>query len=142
LAHYTTGISHFTGYLGNYEDPLSGNPFFSQFPPLMQDEFLYHCLGSQGLFLFFERSVVQKIGYFNTNWRGKYGYEHADYSMRAGRIESRCPELYPILKHCNFYFKCQGIGNNYWDDPKENAKQYAERRQDAYTGIGLRIMKP
>lgn len=140
-AYFGTGLEHITGYLGNYADPLSGNPFFEQFPPIAEDDYLYHCGGSQGLLLFFTRNIVEKVGYFSL-WRGVYGYEHVDYSMRCGRMDGRCPELYPILKHCNQYFRCQGIGNNYSADPKDNEKQYFQKRVDAYVGVNLRKALP
>jgi GT2 family glycosyltransferase len=38
--------------------------------------------GSAGCFIYITRSIVDKIGYFNTKYH-KYGYEHAGYSTRV-----------------------------------------------------------
>lgn len=139
------GLKHVTGYLGgsfgrmNADGTVSfqAEPFFSQFPPKAEDSLLYYTLGgTQGILLFFHRGLVEQLGYFS-QFPGRYGYEHADYSMRANRLEGRTPELYPILKNCPEYFHCQGIPNNYEAHPEENAKEFDKRRVEVYNGVGL-----
>jgi hypothetical protein len=135
---------HITGYLGgafgkvNDDGSVTGlsDSFFTQFPPLAEDNYLVYCKGTQGILLFFERELVTKLGYF-ARFPGKYGYEHANYSARAARLEGKCPDLFPVLKHCNKYFLCQGIPNNYEAKPQENTATYGKYQQLTYQGIDL-----
>lgn len=140
-----TGLRHVTGYLGGSFGKVNDDgtvtfqaePFFTQFPPKAETELLYFTFGgTQGILLFFDRELVDLLGYFH-QFPGRYGFEHAEYSMRANRIEGRCPELYPILKNCQEYFHCQGIPNNYEARPQENAAEFEARRVDIYNGIML-----
>lgn len=143
-ASENAGLRHLTGFLGgsfgkHHEDgsvTFQAEPFFQQFLPLAEDEYVYQCLGTQGVLLFFHRELVELLGYFS-QFPGRYGYEHADYSMRANRIEGRNPELYPILKNCPNYFGCQGIPNEYEANPAENNAEYLKRKEAVYKGIEL-----
>lgn len=141
-AAQNAGLKHITGYLGGdfgklLEDgSVRYEPFFQQFPPYAEDEYLLHCLGTQGILLFFHRELVELLGYFD-QFPGRYGFEHAVYSMRANRLEGRMPELYPILKNCPNYFGCQGIPNNYEANPNENNATYLQKRTEVYAGVGL-----
>lgn len=140
------GIRHVTGYLGGSFGQMlpdgtvnfSADPFFTQFPPRAEDSLLYYTWGgTQGVLLFFHRELVELLGYFDTDWKGRYGYEHAHFSMRANRIEGRAPELYPILKNSPAYFHCQGIANNYEAHPEENVAQFVKKQKAVYDGIML-----
>lgn len=145
-ASENSGLKHITGYLGgNFgkinDDgtaTLGSDPFFEQFVPAGEDEYLYHCGGTQGILLFFHRELVELEGYF-AMFKGRYGYEHCHYSMRANRLEGRTPELYPVLKNCPNYFHCQGIPNDYIANPAENAADFQKYRIDVYNGIGLSV---
>jgi len=144
------GLKHVTGYLGGAFGRVNADgsvvtqaePFFTQFPPQSADENIQYTLGgTQGVLLFFHRELVEKLGYFRI-FPGKYGYEHAEYSMRANRIEGRTQDLYPILRNCGNYFHCQNIGNNYWDDPKENDKEFQKAREEIFSGLYLQRKNP
>lgn len=143
-------LQHITGYLGgsfgkvNPDGTVSyvDEPFFTQFPPKGEDEYLYYCMGTQGILLFFTRALIEVMGYFDSDWNGRYGYEHAILSMRSNRLEGICPEMYPILKGCPNYFHCQSKPNDYVADPSQNAAQYQKKRIDVYNGVGLSKQNP
>jgi glycosyltransferase involved in cell wall biosynthesis len=151
-AHENSGMPQITGYLGGnfmqvLEDgivKLDGDPFFKQFPPVAEDEMLYYCKGSQGIFLSFTRQAIEYAEYFDV-LSYRYGYEHALYSNRINRIFGYTPEVCPILKNCHRYFHCQNIPNNYGVDPEglaKNAKDYQKRLQEVYTGYSLKKISP
>lgn len=134
-------MHHITGYLGHYKDPLTGNGFFKQFPPIMEDEYMLYCGGSQGILLFFTREAVLQAGYFDI-FPTRYGYEHALYSNRINRIYGFEPRMYPILKNCHRYFGCQNIANNYEvivDEVKKNSAFYLKRLGQVIDGVGLTV---
>lgn len=139
--HKASKSHHITGYLGNYRDPLSGNPFFEQFPPVMETEYLYFCQGSQGILLSFTKEAILQTGFLDV-FPTRYGYEHVLYTARINRIFGMEPSLFPILKNCHRYFGCQNIANNYQVVPAEldkNAKFYRKRLDEVYTGVNLVI---
>lgn len=131
---------HITTYLGGYKDYLSQDDFFVQFPPILEDENLYWCGGSQGIGLYYTRELVKVIGYFK-HFPYKYGYEHDEHSNRALRAQGFTPLLKPILIDSPLYFECASIPNNYTlekdkiDGPQ--AKKYAEYMALTMAGVSL-----
>lgn len=143
-AQISTDFPHITLYLDDYNDPLTSKHFFSVFPPFAENEWVYHCLGSQGIGLFFTRLAVESAGYFD-RLPAFYSYEHCLYSMRVNRMSGRMPEDYILLKNCHRYIKCQGVPNNYEvgkNDLELNGKFYHKRKEDIYRGIDLTVKNP
>lgn len=134
--------THITGYLADYRDPMSMLGFFQQFPPFHETEHLYWCMGSQGVMLYFYRSAIERLGYMNHDWPGKYGYEHSVHSARLSRIEGFYPEYYAILKGCPYFFRTQQVANDYAAVPQENAAMFQALLDKVYTGYALKVHEP
>lgn len=141
----TRGLKHCTGYLGGSFGKIApdgsvsqiADPFFTQFVPLGETEYLYFCRGSQGILLFFVRDLIERVGYMDSDFDGFYGMEHSAFSARCNRLDGRNPELFAILKASPNYFGCQGIPNQYLADPQTNAAQYVKKITETYAGIRL-----
>ena len=133
-----TGLKHLTGYIGEYPD----NPFFKEFPPVAQNKYVYYSYGTQGIFLFTHRSLLERVMYMNHPWPSPYGLEHAAWSRRLLAMEGRCPDLFPILRNCERYFHCANIPNNYVADANPNGPMYEKLRQEIDRGVNLRVKNP
>jgi len=136
---------HITGFLSNYRDTVEGGvlnseSFFKEFPPKGQTEDLVFCGGAQGVLLFFERRVLEKVGYFDTFWKGKYGFEHSIFSNRINRVLGYYIDWFPIFKKSGKYFKDQGNFPNQYDAKPEldlNRPQWMEQKQVIFDGQSL-----
>jgi glycosyltransferase involved in cell wall biosynthesis len=122
-------IEHVTGYLGDYEDPLSKSGFFTTFPIQAASDNVVWCNGSQGLCLFFTRNIVSQAKWF-PKMPYTYGYEHGVFEAHCNRLEGRFPTLHPLFLEAPKYFQTQQIGNNYDVDREliesKNAVEYKE----------------
>jgi glycosyltransferase involved in cell wall biosynthesis len=133
---------HITGYLDNYEDPGTKKPFLEIFQPAHETEDLWFCYGSQGVMLYMTRDIVKKVMYFNTDWKGKYGFEHDAYSNRINKVMGFHPKYYAILKWAPHIFKSQIVANNYTEDAKKNLPQYAKIFSEVMEGNSLIVREP
>lgn len=149
--------AHITGYLGDPRFPNQWDiilPFFQDFKPMGETEYLWFCPGSQGVMMFMTREVINQVGYFDTEWKGRYGFEHSIYSNRINKIHGFYPDWFPVLKGCERFFITQEVPNNYIPDyitdkkgdliidekgrPKlVNEAQWIKRRQEVYDGWSL-----
>lgn len=139
------GWGHINGYLGvPGQDPLT-LPHFISFPVTpdgASDETKWFSNGAQGVMLFMTREVVEAVGYWDTDWKGKYGYDHAVYSARINRFYGYKPQYYATLKNCERYFITQEVANDYEAKPEENHPQYLKKMENITNGDGLRYPDP
>lgn len=75
------------------------------------DDLTFHA-GCQGIFLWFTREIIEKIGYFPA-MPSKYGAEHAVYSAQAQMAQGKSPELFAQLRHSYKWILGQNIANDY-----------------------------
>ena len=161
--------AHITGYLGDIRDAdgnmqhipfgATGNPFFVTFPVAGETDYLCFCAGSQGVMLFCVREVIERVGYFDVDWKGYYGFEHSIWSNRINRGFGICPDWFAILKGCERYFQTQQVPNTYEPDYLKdkdgklqvneqgtplfkNTAQWEKRKTEIYAGIGIKSMDP
>lgn len=129
---------HITGYLE------SEDHFFKLFPPFAEDENLWFCAGSQGMFLYLRRECVEKVGFMPTHLKSIYGFEHDWYSNMINRSFGMHPKYYALLKGCQNYFTTQQVPNNYQvKNVYENQKQYNKALEDMlHKGEGLKVPNP
>jgi glycosyltransferase involved in cell wall biosynthesis len=129
---------------GETIDQISGRKWFEDFPVRGASEHLTWHLGSHGVGLWFNRRLMEKLGYYN-KFNYIYGYEHSAISCRAMVLQKFAtnPELHPILKNCEKYFVGQQIPNDYEvsrdEFEKHNAPEYARIVSDAYLGKHLKV---
>lgn len=141
ITHKVTKEPHIAGYLSWYNDPLSQKAFFEQFPPIAENEHLWYCGGSQGVFLSFTREAIQKAGYFNI-LPTRYGYEHILYSQRVHRLYGKTIDLFAFYKQSRRYINCQGIPNNYeviQSELKRNDEVHFKIKENTFKGIDLYV---
>ena len=138
-----TKLPHLLTYISWDKNSLTGAPYFQEFPPRAEDEYLYYVQGAQGIFLVFTREAVEKAGYFPI-WPYRYGYEHIAYSAAVNRLFGRAPILFPVIKASDHYFSCNNCPNNYEVDKKgiaQNGKKFEERVEEINRGLNLRNNK-
>lgn len=142
LASEKNNQAHINTFLGSYiHDPNSNQGFFGTFPVVAESDELYWTQGCQGIGSFYTRELMQAIGYFE-KFPYRYGFEHAEHSARALRIQGYCPELFPMLKRSPKYFKTQHVANNYEVDLEQvhgrQNQKYREYLTRTYSGVNLR----
>lgn len=137
-ARAAEGSDHINSYL-----PDSG--YFKAFPviSMASSELICYCQGVQGIFGYYTRELIEKLGYYFPNWPYHYGFEHSEYSARALKLEGNCPELFPSLWNSDLYIKAQQIPNNYEVDLKKvfgkQSELYHTRLQKIYSGVELSV---
>lgn len=140
-----SGMPHLTGYLG---DPANDNikfgetqsPFFTTFPPQGGNKYVWYCLGSQGMMLWFDRKTVEEVGYMD-KMPDYYGMEHSLHSNRVNMLQGKNLDWFPILKKCHLYFQTQEVPNNYAADYSKNERYWHKRKEEVWKGITLRVSK-
>jgi glycosyltransferase involved in cell wall biosynthesis len=132
-----SNLPHQTAYLGDYSHPKTGQGFFHEFKPIQEDEYTYWCKGCQGILIFLPRKTAEEVGYFSTDWKSHYGYEHAEYAARINTFYATEPQLFPIWKRSYKYFKTQLIPNNYEANHLPNAPIYDQKLARIRQGLGL-----
>lgn len=120
----------------------SGNSWVSDFPCKGSTKFVSLHQGKHGCTLFFKREAIEKAGFYNK--MGFYGYEHSLYFSRLLKLYGWSPELFPILKYCDHWYKGQNVPNRYTIDIQEvhntNGQEHIRLLKDVYEGKGLTIM--
>lgn len=145
LAFLQTQWGHVNGYLGSPGiENSEENPYFKDFPStgINWESDVEFSEGVQGISMFMTREVVEKVGYFDTDWKGAYGYEHAVYSARINKFFSYHPKYYARLRYCENYFITQMVPNAYEAKPKENEKQYNMKMENIGRGLDLVVRQP
>jgi hypothetical protein len=127
---------------GGPDDPSA---FLNIFPPQLQTEHLYFCSGSQGMGVFFTRQAIELVGYFDTDWKNLYGFEHTVYSARHLKASGRQPQLFPVLKNSPKFIDCIYDFPNQYDESADyrlNDPQYKDKMEKIYAGVGLHVKNP
>lgn len=133
-----------TDFRGEQEEEVkgaSGNGWYSDFPVVAETEHTtWHFQGCHGCCLYMKREVVEKVGYMN-NFTYHYGYEHSAYFSRALYASGSAPELFPVLKHSDLWYRGNCIPNNYEIDRDQvfnvNGVEHAELIRQVYMGYGI-----
>lgn len=136
--------AHLVTCLMQPHDPADKMGHFHTFPVLAETSNLYWTGGSQGICCFYVRPLIEDIKYFQ-KWPYRYGFEHAEHSARALRIQGKCPEFFPVLKRSPKFIKTQLIKNEYDVDPTvvhgKQFDKYKEYLASTYRGVDLQCSK-
>ena len=143
-------IGHITGCLGGTFGQIDdqgnvnfNNPFLDQFPPEASTKYLLFCEGAQGIMNYFTREALTLVGYYDIDWKGRYGYEHSIHSSRLLKLRGRYPKMYPILKNSQkFFVGNYNFPNQYDANPQLNSDQYQKKLIDVFNGINLQNKNP
>jgi glycosyltransferase involved in cell wall biosynthesis len=119
----------------------SGRTWTDDFPVKGSTELVNFHTGKHGHCLYVKTEAVEKVGYYNV-LSSKYGGEHSLYFSRLLLTHCLNPEFFPIIKHCNYWYKGQNIKNEYVVTQKMLDMNMADHKRllpEVYRGHGLYI---